>query len=129
MWDALTEYPETKTILMQRGQDILRKDNLLDEEVLRKAQEQQESIEQCVQRIDSTVNQLTTRLARLIGEFGSSQAKLKRRLMRLEQEYDNINPSYTAQDGNTSRYRKQSDISAIDNQIQVTVDSEKTGKS
>nr|CAH8848918.1 unnamed protein product [Trichobilharzia regenti] len=129
LWDALTEYPETKTILMQRGQDILRKDNLLDEEVLRKAQEQQESIEQCVQRIDSTVNQLTTRLARLIGEFGSSQAKLKRRLMRLEQEYDNINPSYTAQDGNTSRYRKQSDISAIDNQIQVTVDSEKTGKS
>ncbi|CAH8527771.1 unnamed protein product [Heterobilharzia americana] len=127
LWDALTEYPETKTILMQRGQDILRKDNLLDEEILRQAQEQQESIEQCVQRIDNTVNQLTTRLARLIGEFGSSHAKLKRRLMRLEQEYDNNNN--TAQDGISPRYRKHSDTLANDNQAQVTVDHQSPGKS
>lgn len=85
LWDALTEYPEAKEILMQRGEEILRKDNLIDEEVLRKAQEKKETIEQCVSRIDSTLNQMSTRLARLIGEFGASQAKLKRRLTRLEE--------------------------------------------
>ncbi|KAH8875905.1 Cyclic nucleotide-gated cation channel alpha-3 [Schistosoma japonicum] len=125
LWDALTEYPETKTILMQRGQDILRKDNLLDEDVLRKAQEQQESIEQCVQRIDGTVTQLTTRLARLIGEFGSSQAKLKRRLVRLEQEYDN----YAIQDSNSPQYEKHSDTLVNDSQLQTNEESQKIGKS
>ncbi|TPP66335.1 Cyclic nucleotide-gated channel cone photoreceptor subunit alpha [Fasciola gigantica] len=85
LWDALTEYPEAKEILMQRGEEILRKDNLIDEEVLRKAQEKKETIEQCVTRVDNTLNQISTRLARLIGEFGASQAKLKRRLTRLEE--------------------------------------------
>ncbi|VDP87689.1 unnamed protein product [Echinostoma caproni] len=85
LWDALTEYPEAKEILMQRGEEILRKDNLIDEEVLRKAQEKKETIEQCVTRIDTTLNQMSTRLARLIGEFGASQVKLKRRLTRLEE--------------------------------------------
>uniref|UniRef100_A0A094ZI25 Cyclic nucleotide-gated cation channel alpha-3 n=1 Tax=Schistosoma haematobium TaxID=6185 RepID=A0A094ZI25_SCHHA len=130
LWDALTEYPETKTILMQRGQDILRKDNLLDEDVLRKAQEQQESIEQCVQRIDGTVNQLTTRLARLIGEFGASQAKLKRRLARLEQEYD-MNSSFLVQDNNNNipKYRKYSEQLTNDRQLQSNTQLEYNRKS
>ncbi|KAA3677709.1 cyclic nucleotide gated channel alpha 3 [Paragonimus westermani] len=85
LWEALKEYPEAKAILMQRGEEILRKDNLIDEEALRKAQEKKETLEQSLERIDNCLNQVSTRLARLIGEYGASQAKLKRRLTRLEE--------------------------------------------
>ncbi|KAG5446583.1 Cyclic nucleotide-gated cation channel alpha-3 [Clonorchis sinensis] len=85
LWDALREYPEAKEILMKRGEEILRKDNLIDEEVLRKAKEQKESLDEYVRRLEGTVNNLSTRLARLIGEYGASQAKLKRRITQLEE--------------------------------------------
>ncbi|CAL8076752.1 unnamed protein product [Calicophoron daubneyi] len=89
LWDCLTEYPDAKVILMRRGEEILRKDNLIDEEALKKAQDKQETTEQIVTRLDSSLNQMSTRLARLIGEFAASQAKLKRRLTRLE-EYQTL---------------------------------------
>ncbi|VEL32282.1 unnamed protein product, partial [Protopolystoma xenopodis] len=86
LWDALTEYPEAKAKLMQCGQDMLRKDNLLDEEALAGDREKQESLEQRVRRVDESLEQVVTRLARLIGEFGASQAKIKRRLVHLESQ-------------------------------------------
>lgn len=82
--EALTEYPEAKDQLMEIGQQMLRKDNLLDEEALRRAQETKESFDEKIQRLDSTLETMGTKLARLIGEYGASQAKLKRRLARLE---------------------------------------------
>ncbi|TGZ58472.1 hypothetical protein CRM22_009637 [Opisthorchis felineus] len=85
LWEALREYPEAKEILMKRGEEILRKDNLIDEEVLRKAKEQKETLDEYVRRLEGTVNNLSTRLARLIGEYGASQAKLKRRITQLEE--------------------------------------------
>ncbi|VDK80857.1 unnamed protein product [Dibothriocephalus latus] len=84
LWEALTEYPEAKDTLMQVGQEMLRKDNLLDEEALKAAEETRESIEDKVQRLEATLNTLSTKFARLLGEYGSSQAKVKRRLTRLE---------------------------------------------
>ncbi|KAF6770621.1 hypothetical protein AHF37_12069, partial [Paragonimus kellicotti] len=99
LWEALKEYPEAKAILMQRGEEILRKDNLIDEEVLRKAQENKETLEQSLERIDNCLNHVTTRLARLIGEYGASQAKLKRRLTRLEEhQYYMENQAMTTTD-------------------------------
>lgn len=86
LWEALTEYPEAKEKLMEAGQQMLRKDNLLDEELLRKAEENRETIEERVNRIDATLEQIGTKLARLLGEYGSSQAKLKRRITRLENQ-------------------------------------------
>ncbi|VDD74051.1 unnamed protein product [Mesocestoides corti] len=86
LWEALTEYPEAKDKLMEVGQQMLRKDNLLDEELLRKAEETRESTEMKVSRIDSTLEQISVKLARLMSEYGSSQAKMKRRLARLEKQ-------------------------------------------
>ena len=37
LWECLAEYPEAKSILIEKGRQMLRKDNLLDEE-LAKAQ-------------------------------------------------------------------------------------------
>ncbi|KAM7538089.1 hypothetical protein Aperf_G00000068941 [Anoplocephala perfoliata] len=93
LWEALTEYPEAKQRLMEAGQQMLRKDNLLDEELLRKAEESRETIEEKVTRIDATLEQISTKLARLLGEFGSSQTKMKRRLARLENQQLESAPS------------------------------------
>ncbi|VDL61095.1 unnamed protein product [Hymenolepis diminuta] len=89
--EALTEYPEAKEKLKKAGQQMLRKDNLLDEELLRKAEENRETTE--VTRIDASLEQIGTKLARLLGEFGSSQAKVKRRLARLENQQFESAPS------------------------------------
>lgn len=115
MWDALTEYPEAKTILMQKGQEMLRKDNLLDEEVLKKSKEQNESLDQRVSRIDASLVQISTRLARLIGEFGASQAKVKRRLTKLEDlqqllEYQSMeDAAYQADESDRTRQENEED--------------------
>ena len=82
--EALTEYPEAKDQLMEIGQQMLRKDNLLDEDALRQAQEIRESTDEQIHRIDATLETIATKLARLVGEYAASQAKLKRRLARLE---------------------------------------------
>ncbi|MCL4139743.1 UNVERIFIED_CONTAM: hypothetical protein GTU68_019157 [Idotea baltica] len=45
LWDALTEYPDAKKTLLERGRQILLKDNLIDEEAMKAAQKEQETIQ------------------------------------------------------------------------------------
>lgn len=84
LWAALADYPEARATLTERGCQLLRKDGLLDEEVFKNAQEHQHSMEEAVKKLESTVKTLQTRLARLMAEFGATQAKLKQRLSKVE---------------------------------------------
>lgn len=84
LWDALTEYPEAKKKLIERGRQILMKDNLLDEAAMRKEEQRQESVEQRVDRVDVSLDHLQTRFARLLADFNSTQQKLKQRITKLE---------------------------------------------
>nr|AIT11916.1 cyclic nucleotide gated channel A alpha subunit [Platynereis dumerilii] len=84
LWDALKEYPEAKRMLIERGRNILKKDNLLDEEEAKKQDLEQESTEEKVRRLEGLLDTVQTRFARLMAEFHSTQAKLKQRLARLE---------------------------------------------
>ncbi len=86
LWDALQEYPEAKKKLIDRGRQILMKDNLLDEELAKKQDLEQETTEQKMERMDTAVDSLQTRFARLLGEFNSAQAKLKQRVTKLENQ-------------------------------------------
>ncbi|KAI4471052.1 cyclic nucleotide-gated cation channel subunit a [Holotrichia oblita] len=81
---ALADYPEARATLIERGCQLLRKDGLLDEEAFKKARERQESMTDSIKRLESAVENLQTRLARLLAEFTASQAKLKQRLTRVE---------------------------------------------
>lgn len=63
---------------------MLRKDGLLDEEMFIKAKETQDSMVDSIKKLEVTVDTLQTRLARLLGEYTASQAKLKQRLTKLE---------------------------------------------
>uniref|UniRef100_A0A1I8GAP3 Cyclic nucleotide-binding domain-containing protein n=1 Tax=Macrostomum lignano TaxID=282301 RepID=A0A1I8GAP3_9PLAT len=84
LWEALTEYPDAKVKLLEKGQQVLRKDNLIDEEALAKALQDRESTERRVERLNAELGVLQTRFARMLAEFGSTQSKLRRRLVALE---------------------------------------------
>ncbi|XP_061163715.1 cyclic nucleotide-gated cation channel alpha-3-like [Saccostrea echinata] len=84
LWEVLTQYPDAKKILMDRGKLILRKDNLLDEDLMKKLEAQQETTEQKLERIDVNLDTLQTRFARLLGDYNSTQQKLKQRITKLE---------------------------------------------
>nr|XP_045585363.1 cyclic nucleotide-gated cation channel subunit A-like [Procambarus clarkii] len=88
LWDALTEYPEAKKSLMERGRQLLMKDGLLDEEGLKAAQEQHETTIDKVNRFETAIDTLNTRLARLLAEYSSGQQKIKQRLTRIERRFD-----------------------------------------
>jgi len=111
LWETLADYPEARASLTERGCQLLRKDGLLDETVFASkynllfssnlllnsilfiinldAQQQQDSLELGVTKLECTVENLNLRLARLLGEYASSQAKLKQRISRLEEKYEN----------------------------------------
>ncbi|XP_046556968.1 cyclic nucleotide-gated cation channel alpha-3-like isoform X1 [Haliotis rubra] len=84
LWDALGEYPEAKRKLIECGRQILKKDNLLDEDAMRKEEEKQETAEQKMDRIDTGLDTLQTRFARLLADFNSTQQRLKQRLTKVE---------------------------------------------
>ncbi|ELU18231.1 hypothetical protein CAPTEDRAFT_146497, partial [Capitella teleta] len=86
LWESLTEYPDAKVKLFERGKDILMKDELLDEEAAAQAVVIEESTQDRLVKLETTVDTLTTRFGRLLGEFSSSQAKVKRRLFQLEKK-------------------------------------------
>ncbi|KAK3577023.1 hypothetical protein CHS0354_003091 [Potamilus streckersoni] len=84
LWEVLMEYPDAKKILIEKGKKILRKDNLLDENLMKKVEAQQETIDQKLERIDASLDNLQTRFARLLADFNTTQQKLKQRITRVE---------------------------------------------
>ena len=84
LWDALTEYPEAKKILIERGRQVLLKDNLLDEEEARKADIDTETVEERLNRMLLNIDTLQTRFARLLADFNATQQQLKARVHKLE---------------------------------------------
>ena len=127
LWDTLAEYPEAKQkyiclihrvrnyilkllfyffSLLEKGRQILMKDNLIDEERAKQEEAAQESTEQKLERLgevffyrnimskittsfspsDFTLENMSARFSRLIAEYSSFQAKCKQRLAKLEVE-------------------------------------------
>lgn len=94
LWEVLNQYPDAKQILIDKGKKILRKENLLDEELMQQMEAQEETTEQKLQRIDGSLDTLQTRFARLLADFNTTQQKLKQRITKIEKvinkEDDNI---------------------------------------
>nr|XP_018896311.1 PREDICTED: cyclic nucleotide-gated cation channel subunit A-like [Bemisia tabaci] len=84
LWETLSDYPEARASLMERGCQLLRKDGLLDEQAFNKSQVEQETLKDKVERLDRTLDNLQMRFARLMAEYVSHQAKMKQRLSRVE---------------------------------------------
>ncbi|ODN03246.1 Cyclic nucleotide-gated cation channel subunit A [Orchesella cincta] len=84
LWETLREYPQARDALMERGKQMLMKDGLIDEEALERERKYQMTQAEKVDKLDSTIEILTTRLARLTAEYASAQQKFKQRLTKVE---------------------------------------------
>ncbi|XP_059210451.1 cyclic nucleotide-gated channel rod photoreceptor subunit alpha [Centropristis striata] len=85
LMQALTEYPDAKALLEEKGRQILMKDGLLDLEVAAQGPDPKE-IEEKVDRMTSMLDALQTRYARLLAEHDATHSKLKHRVTRLEKK-------------------------------------------
>ena len=101
LWEALEEYPEAKDVLMEKGRQILLKDNMIDEEKAAADAAERARLEENVASVNErlqvvtenmyytvlycTVMQVVTEsMASFMGEFTSFQLKTKKRLTSLE---------------------------------------------
>ncbi|VDN99571.1 unnamed protein product [Rodentolepis nana] len=81
------EYSKAREKLMEASQQILRKGNILNEEILCKEKESRETVVEKMDRFDANLEQISIKLARLLGEFGSNQAKNEKKLTHLENQH------------------------------------------
>ncbi|GMS89694.1 hypothetical protein PENTCL1PPCAC_11868, partial [Pristionchus entomophagus] len=84
LWIALKEYPDARKMLLVKGRELLRKDNLLDDD----APDEQASPEEVVDDLLQAINVLQTRVARLMAEKTNTEAKLTGRIDILEKELE-----------------------------------------
>nr|XP_021510331.1 cGMP-gated cation channel alpha-1 [Meriones unguiculatus] len=83
LMEALTEYPDAKTMLEEKGRQILMKDGLLDLNIANMGSDPKD-LEEKVTRMEGSVDLLQTRFARVLAEYESMQQKLKQRLTKVE---------------------------------------------
>ena len=91
LWDALQDYPDAKEVLIERGKTILRKDNLLDEDALKRSQIEHQKLIERSERLADGLEILQTNFTKLLDEYISAQKKLKKRINRLE-HFSNLSP-------------------------------------
>nr|XP_020444115.1 cGMP-gated cation channel alpha-1 isoform X2 [Monopterus albus] len=85
LMETLTEYPDAKALLEEKGRQILMKDGLLDLEEAAQGPDPKE-MEEKVERMTSTLDALQTQYARLLAEHEAAHSKLKHRVARLEKK-------------------------------------------
>ncbi|XP_047669492.1 cyclic nucleotide-gated channel cone photoreceptor subunit alpha isoform X2 [Tachysurus fulvidraco] len=83
LMEALTEYPEAKKALEEKGKAILRKDNLLDEAAAGAGADPKD-LEEKISRLESNLDVMTIKFARLLAEYTSYQSRIKQRLTNME---------------------------------------------
>ena len=86
LWTALAEYPEARQRLLEKGRQMLRKDNLLDEEVARLQDLDRMSAEEKLGRLEMALTDTLDRLSQLTNEFNDAQRQLKQRVTRAEKQ-------------------------------------------
>ncbi len=103
LWEALREYPAAKSSLMDRGRELLLKNGLLDKDLEQRRRTEKEALEEKVVRLESVVENLQVRMARLLGQQLSTEAKLWKRIERLEAKKQTALLSTGSFDGNRTR--------------------------
>ncbi|KAG8516476.1 cGMP-gated cation channel alpha-1 [Galemys pyrenaicus] len=83
LMEALTEYPDAKAMLEEKGKQILMKDGLLDINIANSGSDPKD-LEEKVTQMEGSVDRLQTRFARILAEYESVQQKLKQRLTKVE---------------------------------------------
>uniref|UniRef100_A0A672JP52 Cyclic nucleotide-binding domain-containing protein n=1 Tax=Salarias fasciatus TaxID=181472 RepID=A0A672JP52_SALFA len=99
LMEAVTEYPDAKTVLEERGREILMKEGLLDE-TAESGGLQKEDTDEKVERLESSLDTLQTRFSRLLSEYTHTQQRLKQRITLLERQLNRTDCGAEASDEN-----------------------------
>uniref|UniRef100_A0A1A8C1K2 Cyclic nucleotide gated channel alpha 3a n=1 Tax=Nothobranchius kadleci TaxID=1051664 RepID=A0A1A8C1K2_NOTKA len=91
LMEALTEYPEAKKALEEKGKAILMKDNLIDEAVANAGADPKD-LEEKIVKLQSNLDGMQTKFAQLMAEFTSTQARIKQRVTQMEAKVKSIKP-------------------------------------
>ncbi|KAM4739544.1 cyclic nucleotide-gated channel cone photoreceptor subunit alpha isoform 3-T3 [Anableps anableps] len=91
LMEALTEYPEAKKALEEKGKAILMKDNLIDEAVANAGADPKDLDEKIV-KLQGNLDVMQIKFAQLMAEFTSTQARLKQRVTQMEEKVKSIKP-------------------------------------
>ncbi|KAF7205974.1 cyclic nucleotide gated channel subunit alpha 2b [Nothobranchius furzeri] len=98
LMEAVTEYPDAKTVLEERGREILKKEGLLDESTERGGLHKEDT-EEKVERLESSLDTLQTRFSRLLSEYTGTQQRLKQRITLLERQLNQTDCGAEANNG------------------------------
>lgn len=88
LMEALTEYPDAKNALEEKGRAILMKDNLIDESLV--AATDAKDLENKVDQIEASFEIMSAKFRKLINQYDSSQRKLKQRLSNLSNQFRSL---------------------------------------
>ncbi|VDM78332.1 unnamed protein product [Strongylus vulgaris] len=88
LWTALREYPEAKYSLMEKGKNILAKDNMLEEVADEQDIEQDAPIEEQLESAARIIREIEAQLDEAEKNFKDSTSRTKHNLFKLEQEMD-----------------------------------------
>ncbi|XP_064864605.1 cyclic nucleotide-gated cation channel alpha-3-like [Oncorhynchus nerka] len=91
LMESLTEYPDAKKALEEKGKAMLMKDNMIDEDVANAGADPKD-MEEKIQRLDSNIEIIKTKLAKIMAEFTSSQSKIKQRITNIESTVKSVRP-------------------------------------
>ncbi|XP_038857722.1 cyclic nucleotide-gated cation channel alpha-3-like [Salvelinus namaycush] len=91
LMEALTEYPDAKKALEEKGKAMLMKDNMIDEDVANAGADPKD-MEEKIQRLESNIEIIKTKLAKIMAEFTSSQSKIKQRITNIESTVKSVRP-------------------------------------
>ncbi|XP_077448878.1 cyclic nucleotide gated channel subunit alpha 2b isoform X1 [Stigmatopora argus] len=83
LMEAVTEYPEARKVLEKRGREILAKEGMLEDHA-ESGGLRREDAEEKLERLESSLDDLGARFARLLAEYAQTQQGLKQRIARLE---------------------------------------------
>ncbi|XP_061692367.1 cyclic nucleotide-gated channel cone photoreceptor subunit alpha-like [Syngnathoides biaculeatus] len=88
LMEALTEYPDAKNVLEDKGRAILMKDNLIDESLVTATDAK--DFEAKVNAVEASLDVMMLKLKKLTEHYESSQRKLKQRLCNLTNQVRTI---------------------------------------
>ena len=73
LWETLEEYPEARKALLEKGREILLKDNMIDEEVARLEAAEHETASQSVARLSSQLDSVIEDVLHMINTYKEDQ--------------------------------------------------------
>uniref|UniRef100_A0A3B4Y2L0 Cyclic nucleotide gated channel subunit alpha 3 n=1 Tax=Seriola lalandi dorsalis TaxID=1841481 RepID=A0A3B4Y2L0_SERLL len=91
LMEALTEYPDAKKALEEKGKAILMKDNLIDEAIANAGADPKD-LEEKITKLQDNLEVTQTKFAQLMAQFTSSQTRLKQRITDMESKVKSVRP-------------------------------------